>query len=356
MRVGLLNRYIMTTVLKAMLVVLMIAVAVDIFIQLANEVGDAGKGSYSMAKAMLYVPMVVPNDIYSFFPMIGLLGSLVGLGLLSSTSELMVMRAASFSVGAIVRSVFYASIMLCFCMVIIGECFAPKLLHFAEVYKQKAVLGQQSIETQRGVWVHVNDDFLRIENVIDKSELLGVTRYHFNAANQLLSESHAERMLYKNEQWVAYDVETTKLDTYPIEAEQAESQVWVTDLKPSAFAFGFDEPRQMSMVKLFHFAQYRKAVGLPSSQYLLVFWQRVFQPFAMLVMVLLAVPFVFGMARSSSMGFRVVIGVIAGLGFYLVNQFMGQFSILYQAPAWLAALLPVGIFFIIGLCLLRRVK
>ena len=353
---SILNRYIIFTILKTTLVVLFIAVAVDMFVELANEMGASGKGDYNISRTLLYVPMIVPGDVYSFFPMIGLLGALIGLGSLSNSSELMVMRAAGMSVSKIVFAVFTAALLICFVMTLVGELAAPKLFHAAKLYKQQSVSGNQAIETQHGVWMHVKNDFLNIQTVVDRDELVGVMRYQFNSDHQLISEAYAAQLNYINNQWQALKVQATYLNHDPIEAGSYPEQTWKLELRPEALAFGFDDPTQMSMVKLLQFVHYREAVGLPSSQYSLAFWQRVFQPIAMLVMVLLAVPCVFGMARSGSMGLRVLIGVIIGMGFYLINQLLGQFSIVYQLPVWLAALTPVSIFFLFGLWLLRRVK
>ena len=76
----------------------------------------------------------------------------------------------------------------------------------------------------------------------------------------------------------------------------------------------------------------------------------------MLVMMMLAIPFVFVSARSGAIGVRVLIGVIVSMGFYLLSQLSGQFSIVYQVPAWLGAFFPIALFFILGVWLLRRVR
>jgi lipopolysaccharide export system permease protein len=69
-------------------------------------------------------------------------------------------------------------------------------------------------------------------------------------------------------------------------------------------------------------------------------------------MIFLAVPFIFGPLRSVSMGFRIVTGVIVGAGFFILNQFFGPISQVYQIPAILAAVLPTITFAIMGTFLL----
>ena len=125
---------------------------------------------------------------------------------------------------------------------------------------------------------------------------------------------------------------------------------------PSALAYGFDDAEQMSLSKLHAFIHYRAQANLPLNRYALDFWKRIFQPLAMLVMMMLAIPFVFVSARSGTIGVRVLVGVMVSMGFYLLSQLLGQFSIVYRVPAWMGAFLPIALFFLLGVWLLRRVK
>ena len=54
------------------------------------------------------------------------------------------------------------------------------------------------------------------------------------------------------------------------------------------------------------------------------------------------------------MSFRVFIGITMGLIFVILDQSMGYFGVLYALPPAAGALLPIVIFFLLGLYLLRR--
>jgi lipopolysaccharide export system permease protein len=71
-------------------------------------------------------------------------------------------------------------------------------------------------------------------------------------------------------------------------------------------------------------------------------------------MIILAVPFVFGPLRSVTMGLRMVIGIVLGFCFYILNQFVGPISIVYQIPPIIAAFFPTFLFALIGVFLVRR--
>ena len=107
---------------------------------------------------------------------------------------------------------------------------------------------------------------------------------------------------------------------------------------------------------LHSYIKYRLQSGLDASGDKFAFWQRIFAPFATLVMVLLAIPFVFGLLRNATMGLRMLVGMIFGFGFYILHQFVGPMSIVYHVPPILAALLPSLIFAAIGSMLLFKVR
>ncbi|MBX9705493.1 MAG: LptF/LptG family permease, partial [Gammaproteobacteria bacterium] len=111
---------------------------------------------------------------------------------------------------------------------------------------------------------------------------------------------------------------------------------------------------QLSLLRLQEQSKYNKQNGLDSSTYTLAFWLRVLQPLATLVMVFLAIPFIFGPLRSSTMGLRILSGVMAGLAFYIINRFFGPFTVVYQIPPIVAAVTPILLFALLACILIRR--
>ena len=79
------------------------------------------------------------------------------------------------------------------------------------------------------------------------------------------------------------------------------------------------------------------------------------QPFTTVVMIVLALTFIMSSVRNHAIGLRIVIGVVAGFAFYVLNQLFGPLSIVYNFPPWLAAIIPTALFALLTAWLLRRV-
>jgi len=89
-----LQRYIIKTVLTATALVVLVMVGLIFLVDVLDELRDVGTGDYGFPQALLHVVLLMPHNLYQFFPMMVLLGGVIGLGILASHQELVVMRAA----------------------------------------------------------------------------------------------------------------------------------------------------------------------------------------------------------------------------------------------------------------------
>src|SRR5688572_1903361 len=91
------DRLIGGSVLGALLLVWSVLVGFDLIQTFVNEIDEIGEGNYSAASAALYTIYTLPRRAYELFPTAAVIGSLLGLGALSATSELTALRAAGLS-------------------------------------------------------------------------------------------------------------------------------------------------------------------------------------------------------------------------------------------------------------------
>ena len=72
--------------------------------------------------------------------------------------------------------------------------------------------------------------------------------------------------------------------------------------------------------ELWSYVGYLKTNGLDASQYEMAFWNRIASVVGIMVMCVLALPFVVGSLRSAGAGARMVIGALIGLGYFLMSE------------------------------------
>ena len=351
--IKILTRYIAKTTTIATGLVALLITGVLFLMTSLTELKSIGEGDYSLTQAFLYILLRLPNEVYKFSPMLVLLGSIVGLSTLSSHRELAVMRTSGFPARKIIYSVLSAALMLIILISMVGEWIAPNLSYKAEVYKENAQNAGQAVVTAAGVWFHVGNDFIHVQHVVGRQLLEDVTRYQFDDHHRLQAAYFAKTLSYENNQWQMHDVVKTTFYNDRTKSQAFPEVAWDLKFNANLLNVGLVDPSEMSLPKLAKFAHYLEQNGLQATQYQYQFWQRVFQPFASLVMIFLAILFVLGALSTATLGWRIVVGILAGFAFFIINAMLGQLCVVYQFPAVLAAFLPLFVFAVFGLFLSR---
>lgn len=348
-----LDRYIGTHVLLAILTVLGIIVGLALLFAFIDELGDV-KGSYSTLNAAIYVLLTTPSRIYEMLPMAALIGCLIGLGTLASSSELTIMRAAGVSLGRIVVAVMKPMLLLMLVGVLNGEYVAPWSENLAQASRSSAQGAGEAQSSKRGLWHRQGDEFVHINAVQPSGLLLGVTRYRFDDQRNLLSASFARRARFDNDAWVLTDVATTQFRGDHTEVVKAPEERWDVQLTPELVGTVIMEPDALSITGLWRYIHYLDEQGLNNSRYWLAFWTKVLQPAVTVALVLLAISFIFGPLRSVTLGQRIFTGVIVGFVFRILQDLLGPASQVFGFSPLLAVAIPAGLCALAGVYLLRR--
>ncbi|UPQ81785.1 LPS export ABC transporter permease LptG [Pseudomonas knackmussii] len=348
-----LDRYIGSHVLLAILTVLGIIVGLALLFAFIDELGDV-KGSYGSLNAAVYVLLTTPSRVYEMLPMAALIGCLIGLGTLASSSELTIMRAAGVSLGRIVLAVMKPMLLLMLVGVLIGEYVAPWSENIAQASRSSAQGAGEAQSSKRGLWHRQGDEFVHINAVQPSGLLLGVTRYRFDDQRQLLSASFARRARYVEDEWLLTDVTTTHFRGEHTEVTKTAEERWDVQLTPQLVGTVIMEPDALSVTGLWRYIHYLGDQSLNNGRYWLAFWTKVLQPAVTVALVLLAISFIFGPLRSVTLGQRIFTGVIVGFVFRILQDLLGPASQVFGFSPLLAVAVPAGLCALAGVFLLRR--
>lgn len=354
-----LDRHISKTVFLAMLVVLGLVVAVDLIFSFADSLGDTNE-RYRASHALVYVLLGSPTTIYEMLPFAALGGALIGLGLLASNNELVVMRAAGVNTRRIIWAVMKPTLAVMLVSLVLGEWVAPPLQQKAQSDRAVIQSGGEAINSPRGDWRKIGNEFIHVNAIVPGGrEMIGVTRYLFDDERRLLRSSFAARGVYVSQgnqgYWLLSDMSETRFAERSTSVERFEQYHWQVALSPELLSVLLVRPDRQSISGLWQFAQYFDAEGLDSSSYFLAFWKKLTQPLATASLVLLAISFIFGPLRSTTMGHRIFVGIAIALVFTIMQRMLGPTTLLYGFSPLVAALLPVALAAVMGMLLLRRV-
>lgn len=352
----LLDRYIAKTILSSISLVTLMLAGLQIFILFVHELDEIGKASYGIVQTALFVFLQMPYQVYLFFPMASLLGCLIGLGVMANHHELVVMRAAGMSIGQVTLAVLKAALVVIVVVTLVGETIVPKLAYFANDQKMQALSKDQALRTASGVWLRYQNDFITIGTILPHNKLLDVFQFHFDTKFHLRSARKINRIEYKNGAWQAYGIAETTMLKGSTTARKIQEMQWDVSVQPSILNVSSSEPDEMTLIQLHRYLRAQKRSQQSALNYQLAYWQRLIQPLTTVVMMVLAIPFIFGPLRSSTMGSKLMVGATVGFGFHIINKFFGPVSEVLQWPPVIAGIGPTCIFALLGLYLMRRIR
>lgn len=358
MAMKIMSRYIGKTVLSSIGLVTLVLVGLEMFILFVAELNDFGVGNYTLSEVFPYILMQMPYQIYLFFPVATLLGCLIGLGSLASSSELIAIRAAGATVFQLAMATMRAAMILIVLVTLVGETMMHQWVHASA--ERKSILrssNQASYLYHGDVWLRSGDNFIYVTNILPEYRLQKVQQYQFNKNHQLVLSRYMQDLWYSEGKWWMSGVKESRLFSNHIKTKKiAQAHNWDVVLSPDLLALVNIESSEMSLKELTEYIHIAHKEHLSAERYDLDYWQRWFKPFVSCIMVFLAIPFIFGPLRQSSMGTRIVLGTALGFGFHIVNTLFGSVSIVYRLPPIIGAAAPMVIFGILAFFLMRRVK
>jgi lipopolysaccharide export system permease protein len=352
--VNILDRYLYRTVLVYTAMAMAVLLTLGALFVFISQQGDIGVGSYSAADAFLYTLLNLPQQAFELLPIGAMIGALMGLGNLASGSELVVTRASGVSVWRIAWPVGLAGLTLALVMYGIGEYAAPPMAQFAKREKTTDKLADVSFAGSSSAWVKDGNLILRVQTGEVDRAFGGVSLFQLDGPTRLRSIQRAERISVANPgRWSLHNVATTRFGDDHIDSELASGIIMQSKVNPEFLGLAATDPELLTLRGLASYIDHLRRNSLETASYEIGYWSRIARLFAVIVVTLLALPFVFGPLRTSGAGTRTVIGVMLGVVFFLITGTIEKGGQLFGLNPALVGWLPTAA---IGLCTLVAVS
>ena len=79
-----------------------------------------------------------------------------------------------------------------------------------------------------------------------------------------------------------------------------------------------------------------------------IYWDKLLKPISTVIMLFLAMPFIFGRMRATNASKRIVIGLFIGISFFIASSILPNLGILIGLNPFINAILPLIIFLYLG--------
>ena len=348
-----LDKYIAKQILFSIFTVLGVLIIVVGLLDLVDELKKVND-SYPVSLAFLYVILNAPQNIYEVLPIATLMGSLIGLSKLSSTSELNAAKSSGLSFAKIIVIALKSGLVIVVLTFLIGEFVAPKGQQLANNIKNLGESTRLSMKNTDGIWVKSNNSFIHIAKVYPNKIVQEISLYRFNEKQQLLESVYAEEGYYKDGKWFMTNITSSSFKNKDVEIINQKVATFDEFIDLDLFDIMVIKPNQMTLIQLKKYIQYLKNNSMEYKVYELAYWSKFSVPISCLVMFLLTTPFVHSNIRSASFGQRIFIGILTGISLFLFNQTINKLSIIVDIPPIIGSFLPIVVLLIISLLIIRR--
>jgi lipopolysaccharide export system permease protein len=371
-----LQRYFAKEIFRAVLFVMVSLLALFSFFDLTSELQVVNQGGYRLQHALLYVLLGMPGYLYEFMPIAVLIGTIYVMAQYASNSEFTIMRAAGMSslkAGGMLIRIGLVFILVTF---VFGEVLSPISTKLAKKIKTAALGATITQEFRTGLWTKdlvrenglkgnvVGSRFLNVKEILPNRSLVGVKVFEFDNQFNLTREIIAANAEYVGKNiWRLSAVNETSFpkslnsaELSAVSSVNSPSKDIVSEITPDILSVLFLDPDRMSAYDLAAYTQHLIDNKQDSERYAIALWKKITYPFAVLVMMALALPFAYLHARSGGISLKIFSGIMIGMVFYLINSLFSHLGLLNTWPAPITAVVPSLLFLMLAMVSLRYVE
>jgi len=354
--VKVLTVYIIKEILKGSFISLLLLLTLFNLFTFSDELGDLGVGGYGLKQIFYYLAFTSPTIFYELMPASALLGSLFVLGAMANNQEITAMRAAGLSVFGIIKSVLSAGMVLVLISIFVGEFIAPEAQKKAQLLKATVDSKQVMLNDLYGLWLREDKKFINVRKIQDNGNLSDISIYDIDDNQHLYQTTHAERAVFLgNQKWRLEDIKQSLISTEQMRTATRTEQEWKSAIAPDLLDLTVVNPNNLSLIDLAKYVSFLKDNHQKSLQFEMALWGRIVNPMVTFIMLLVSAPFVIGIKRGISAGSRMLIGVVIGMSFNIIDSIVSHLGLIYELSPPLVAFTPSLIVLTVAIYAIKQV-
>ena len=354
---SILDRYVVRTILSAVLLVMLVFLMLGALAVLIDQQDDIGIGRYTVWSALWYTLLNLPQQAYELLPITVLIGALLGLGSLARGSELTVVRSTGVSVLRIAGTTLMAAAMLIGAELVLGEFLGPPLQQAAREQKAFSKLSNVSFGTGSGAWVRDGNLILNVAGQSGERQFGSMQIFELSPKHALESVGLARRATAGSKgKWLLTDYVESRFSDDTVTSTPPVQRILESNVTAGFLGLAVQDPDQLTISALWRLVSYYRSNALDAREYVFAFWSRIARTLAIAFCALLAIPFALGPLRSAGSGTRMLLGLLLGIGFFLLQRLIESSTVVFALNPVVLAWLPTALLAAVSLGLLAKTR
>lgn len=346
--------------------VLFALVSLIAFFDLVGQAHRIGT-QYSIGVALQVMVLNMPMRAYQVTPVAALLGSVYVLSRWAASSEFTILRVSGVSAWRLSKMMLFPALVMIVLTYAVGEWVAPRtdqmVRDLKSVTRGNATLSAEGYSS--GVWIKdvvknaqgdtVQSRYLNVRSIVagDRSRTGAWRVFEFDGDEQNLERvvSAPVARYIPREGWHLKNARVESLpkitrDTQPmIERAQVRTNADLllpSEVRPDIIGVMTVRPEYMGIRDLYNYYAHLKVNRQNVDRYEIALWNKIFYPWAILVMLAVSLPFAYLNARSGGMAIKIFFGLMIGISFYAFNNIFSFLGVLHTWPGAVVATAPTA--------------
>lgn len=325
-----LSRYITATYLKLLGLTMGSFVAIYLVIDFLEKISRFSQAHGKPQFILLYFLCKIPAIVNQVMPLAVLMSTLLTLGILSRSSEIIAMQSCGISLKRIAKPLLVIAFSLSLFTFFSNETIIPNTSQKLKYVEEVLIQGKNP-----STFFRLNNIWYRDENYILQARLFipttrtlkGVTLWQTTDQMQPAKRLEAEEGIWNGQYWTLNNVvervitngkiaETRKIDTLPISLNLKINDLKVWDKYAD----------DMGFFKLKRYTEKLREAGYDATRYQAQMFAKISMPFACLIMAFVGIPFSLRGGRSSGIALGIGLSIGIGFAYFIINAILISFG------------------------------
>jgi len=368
-----LQRYFISEILKSVLFTLIVFLVLFSFLDLISNLSPIIHSSCKFQYIFPLILLSVPRHIYELMPLAVLIGTIYVLSKFAAHSEFTIMRISGMSTMMIIGILSNIALFFMLSTALIGEFVIPTSSEYIQKVKLRNDATLISRRSNTGLWIKdvirvhkkvIGSRFIKIQGIFPNGNLIDIKLYEFDKKRHMVAFIQADQANYqRNHTWLMTNVVETNFSNKTairgnksVTVNKLPSKTLMLNLTPKILFSIRSDSKNMSAYSLLSYSQYLAISNQHTGYHDMVLYKKLVYPFSIFVMMTIALPFSYLHFRGGGISFKVFIGIMLGISFYLTDALFSHLGLLNNWPPSLTAILPSAIFLLASIIATRKIQ
>ena len=322
---AILTRYTVKMYLRNFALSLSSFAGIYLLIEFFEKVDNFVEKSAPIGLYFSYFLNAIPLFATQVAPLAILMAAFITVGGLSRTGELTAMRAGGLSLYRITRPLIITTCIITLLLLGTQELILPRSASTMNKILHQQIKGDSQPQRIRNkIWVRTGNSILHIEQAIpEDGTLQDISIIDLDENFQITTRTDAGSARFENNAWQFKNLKRRSFNPDSGEmihsADEKQRQINLNK-QPDDFKQANPQEWELSFLELRKLVNKMRAEGYDATRFQVDMHAHISTPFTCIVMALLGIPFALNRGRNTSLSFGIVVSVIVGVIYFILNS------------------------------------